>query len=317
MIKTKTNFRSVSATYPQPLHPQLKATTISKIREYLAHKPNAHWLSANIGDTEYYFVEKIKEKEIKVPVIKTVIEYVLKEVPKEVPIIITKEIEKLVTHIVTKQIIRTRKKIIYRQTPEYLHKKREAQILNAKSKYVDFEKKITDLEAQIEILEKKASENIEFQEAKIGFDLKNKCCFVKEWLENYLDEIMNESISPVCYGVIRSPNNYVSWHIFLYEVKSIQAQKKGIIKVYMANTSTGFVFNDLNVNKKIISFFTKQTSSLHEISKEVILDIMKSYPKISSNECMLIEKKNNLNLNNVFYMKYHKNSYPKPILNIS
>jgi uncharacterized FlaG/YvyC family protein len=96
MSRVKKSKHSQMLVYPQPLHPQLKRTTINKIREYFKERPNAHWMTASVGETEYYFVEKINEKEVKVPVIETITKYVIKEIPKEIKVEVTKEIEKII-----------------------------------------------------------------------------------------------------------------------------------------------------------------------------------------------------------------------------
>ena len=68
----------MSKALRQKLHydEQIKQISMQQAKDFLHKRPNARWMSANVGDTEYFLIEKVKEVEVEVPVVKTITEYV-------------------------------------------------------------------------------------------------------------------------------------------------------------------------------------------------------------------------------------------------
>ena len=293
-MEKKDTYRGVKSKvpHPQPLHQKLTRTTILKIQEYFKTRPNAHWMSANVGDTEFYFVEKIKEKEVKIPVIKTVTKYVLKEIPKEIPVEITKEIKKVITQTIVKEVTKTRKKVIYRQTPEYLYKKREAEIKRIELKKAKLEEKITQLEKENQDLSNKYIQDVKTTELKIEENKNNINKKINDYLKKQIKEIKSRSVSDIISVIKCLKDNLVAWHYYIY----ISSKSNYVITLncicFMVNHETGLIFKDEKTSNEFLKILKRHCfkyEDVKDINLNELMDIIKriknmQYIELISNE---------------------------------
>ena len=279
----------------QKLHydERIKQISMQQAKEYFLKRPNAKWMSANVGETEFYLIENVKEKEVKVPVIKTITKYILKEIPKEIPVEITKEVEKIITQVVTKVVIKERKKVVYRQTPEYLKLKREAQSLTAQVKKAEHDKKTSQLESEI----KKLREDLEKKEAQLESESKkhkeeldkkdiditdkirrkNSINIIKE-TESILNSIKKETKSPVIFARLPSVKlDYVSWCFFIYGTQTGIA-----VCCFLCNYSTGTIMMDNGKQNEMLKFLNRNFSPDTYISIDMVLNVVKMYKNIQN-----------------------------------
>ena len=284
----KTNMHMVHAVVPQPIHTKLTKTTVLKIQEYFRNRPNANWMSANVGDTEFYFVEKIREKEVRIPVIKTVTKYVLKEIPKEIPVEITKEVKKVITQTIVKEVTRTRNKVIYRQTPEYLHKKREAEIARAQLKKAKLEEKIAQLEKENLELSNKHIEDVKMSELKIGEIKGNTIKMINDYLTDQIEEIKSFSSSDIIY-IIRSFNNdSVAWHYYIYFSSKSNSNITLNCVCFMINTDNGIVFKDIKASNELFKYFKRYNFKYEDVKTMDLDELMNIFKTMKNIEYITI-----------------------------
>ena len=285
----------------QKLHydERIKQISMQQAKDFFLKRPNARWMSANIGETEYFLIENVKEKEVKVPVIKTITKYVLKEIPKEIPVEITKEVEKIITKVVTKVVTKERKKVVYRQTPEYLKLKRETQSLTAQVKIAEYDKKTNQLESEIEKLKKELekkdaqleSENekykkeLEKKDIDIIDDIQRKhITSITKELDSLINFIKEETTFPIIVAQLPAAKiNYTRWYFFIYgkgEKKSHEMEI-GITSV-LCNFRTGIITKDQVKQKEMEKHLNRHSTYNSAINMNMILDIVKMFKNIEN-----------------------------------
>ena len=272
----------------QTLHfdERIKQISLQQAKEFLHNRPNAHWMSASVGDTEYYFIEKIKEKEVKVPIIQTVTKYILKEIPKEIPVVITKEIEKVITQVVTNEVIKVRNRVIYRQTPEYLKLKHERDVARLNLKRQNYETKIKDLLNEIQnankeikkcesIIEKSKSNNSKMKTniSKVSSDKADvkAARIIKKFVSEKGESIIKDIDGGITRVIIASKNLIIEWHLFLYGIK-VNGIPIFTSEEYQCNKQTGLIIKSSLYEKKILKIIERNNKKSFNEMKEIISD---------------------------------------------
>lgn len=266
----------------QKLHydERIKQISMQQAKEYLQKRPNAHWMSGNVGDTEFYFIEIIKEKEVKVPIIKTITKTIIKEIPKEIKIEVTKEIEKYVTQIVTRKVVTERKKIIYRQTPEYLYKKREAEIARAELKKAKLEEQIEQL--QIENAKLKKGKIAEVKERKLRIEIEHEKMVKKvmSLIKKKKEDMIKIANSPILTGRFFSKDRSVIWYVFIFiRMRKDKKEPEIMFDEYQCNLITGLISTSSLYILKIQKEMIRTCNTFEDMTKVFI-----NYPKIEDTE---------------------------------